>query len=409
MAKYTTMEYHPRKDPPFTVEQITRTVIQVAMVIALIYLGFRVADLTSELDLIKSDQSGQNCTCACQESDNNQQEVTADVLIFDDEFDVLNVTRWKHEITLGGGGNWEFEYYDNNRSNSYIKDGILYIKPTYLADDIGEANLENGYNMDIWGSDPANLCTGPQFYGCFRTSGAGGNYLNPIRSARIRTAESFNFKYGRVEVKAQLPKGDWIWPAIWMLPTTNQYGTWPASGEIDIMESRGNAPGYSAGGVDMFGSTLHWGPFYGQDPYTLTHAAKQAPKGQDFAQDFHIYGLIWNETYIGTYLDSPGNTVLSFPITKSFWELGGWSSSKLSNPWSNGGKNAPFDQNFFLIINVAVGGTNGYFPDGIGGKPWSDNDAHAVNSFWNARAQWQSTWNGEDTAMKIDSVKVWSV
>ena len=57
-----------------------------------------------------------------------------------------------------------------------------------------------------------------------------------------------------------MPKGDWIWPALWMLPKLNAYGKWPASGEIDICESRGNAPGYPAGGVDTFGSTLHWGP-----------------------------------------------------------------------------------------------------------------------------------------------------
>ena len=121
---------------------------------------------------------------------------------------------------------------------------FIYIKPTFLVDDIGEANLRGGYNFDLWGSSPSTLCTGPHFYGCFRTSGAGGNILNPIRSARIRTAESFNFRYGRVEVKAQLPRGDWLWPAIWLLPTTNQYSTWPASGEIVIMDSRGNAAGY---------------------------------------------------------------------------------------------------------------------------------------------------------------------
>lgn len=395
------MEY-PQKATPVTVGQI---IIQLAMAMALIYLGFRVADLTSELDHIKHDQKQ---SCRCQQSE-QEGVVTTGMLIFDDEFDTFNITRWKHEITMGGGGNVEFEYYDNNRSNSYVKDGVLHLKPTFLADDIGEANLENGYTMDMWGSEPAAMCTGPQFHGCLRTSGAGGIYLNPIRSARIRTAESFSFKYGRVEVKAQLPKGDWIWPAIWMLPSTNQYGNWPASGEIDIMESRGNAAGYSAGGVDTFGSTLHWGPFYGQDLYNLTHATKQAASGQDFAQDFHIFGLIWNKTYIGTYLDNPGNTVLSFPITKSFWRLGGWSKRKLNNPWSNGGKNAPFDQQFYLVMNVAVGGTNGYFPDGIGSKPWNDNDPHAVNAFWNARSQWQSTWNDEDTAMKIDSVKVWSM
>ena len=159
-------------------------------------------------------------------------------------------------ITLGGGGNWEFQYYDNNQSNSYVKDGVLSLKPSFLADDIGEDTLRGGgYRLDLWGSQPADVCTGPHFHGCERWSS--GNILNPIRSARIRTAQSFNFKYGRVEVRAQLPVGDWLWPAIWMLPTTNQYGIWPANGEIDIMESRGNEPNYSAGGMNTFGSTLH--------------------------------------------------------------------------------------------------------------------------------------------------------
>jgi len=51
--------------------------------------------------------------------------------------------------------------------------------------------------------------------------------MNPIASARLRTAETFSFKYGRVEIKAKLPKGDWMWPAIWMLPKNNEYGDWP--------------------------------------------------------------------------------------------------------------------------------------------------------------------------------------
>lgn len=67
---------------------------------------------------------------------------------------------------------------------------------------------------------------------CFLQKGAGGNVLNPIQSAKITTATTFNFQYGRVEVVAKLPKGDWLWPAIWMLPARNEYGMWPASGEF---------------------------------------------------------------------------------------------------------------------------------------------------------------------------------
>ena len=326
------------------------------------------------------------------------------ILALEDNFDDFNLSLWKHEITLAGGGNWEFEYYSNNRSNSYVRDGVLYIKPTLMEDDIGIDNLKNGFMFDIWGGSPADLCTDPSFYGCVRTSGAGGNYLNPIKSARIRTAESFSFKYGRVEVKAKLPKGDWLWPAIWMLPHDDQYGGWPASGEIDIMESRGNPPSYPAGGYDTFGSTLHFGPNYQHDIFWLTHDTK---KESTLASQFHVYGLIWNETYIGTYLDDESNVVLSHAIEKSFWSMTGLSSPPWDNPWIGRGNNAPFDREFYLIINLACGGTNGYFPDGQGGKPWSKTDQHAVNSFYNAKDQWYPTWNGEDSALQIDSVKVW--
>lgn len=164
-----------------------------------------------------------------------------------------------NRITAGGGGNWEFEYYTNNRSNSYTRDSILYIKPTLTADTIGEANLKSGYTLSLWGGSPADLCTSNMFYGCERQSGGGGNVLNPIQSARIRSVNSFSFKYGRLEVRAKLPSGDWMWPAIWLLPKYNQYGEWPSSGEIDIVESRGNSPSYPSGGVNTFGSTLHWG------------------------------------------------------------------------------------------------------------------------------------------------------
>ena len=86
---------------------------------------------------------------------------------------------------------------------------------------------------------PGDLCTSPSSYGCERT-GNGGNIINPISSARLRSANSFAFTYGKVEARAKLPLGDWLWPAIWMLPLKQEYGLWPTSGEIDIMESRGN-------------------------------------------------------------------------------------------------------------------------------------------------------------------------
>lgn len=65
----------------------------------------------------------------------------AETLIFEDDFNTLNFKNWQHELTLGGGGNWEFEWYVNNRSNSYVKDGVLYIKPTFTEDAVGTQTL----------------------------------------------------------------------------------------------------------------------------------------------------------------------------------------------------------------------------------------------------------------------------
>ena len=155
----------------------------------------------------------------------------------------------------------------------------------------------------------------------------------------------------------------------------NHKGVWPASGEIDIMESRGNDPSYSEGGVDSFGSTLHWGPFFGADKYSMTHAEYKLPTGKTFSDDFHVFGLYWDKDEMYTYLDTTDNVVLKVPINESFWKLGGFDANpNLNNPWEGSGSNdnAPFDQDFFLILNVACGGTNAYFPDGQGGKPWNN-------------------------------------
>lgn len=103
---------------------------------------------------------------------------------------------------------------------------------------------------------------------CFRNGcdrqGSPDNIINPIRSSRITSWESFRFKYGILEARAKIPAGDWIWPAIWFYPKNDSiYGGWPVAGEIDLMESRGNREMFQEGvntGVQQVGSTLHFGP-----------------------------------------------------------------------------------------------------------------------------------------------------
>jgi beta-glucanase (GH16 family) len=123
--------------------------------------------------------------------------------------------------------------------------------------DINNDKLYNGYALDLIAD---GSCTSTSNTSCVVTSDmVKGSMIPPVRSARLSTQGKKSIKYGRVEVVAQLPQGDWLWPAIWMMPENSAYGIWPRSGEIDIMESRGNQPGYPAGGRDVFTSTLHWG------------------------------------------------------------------------------------------------------------------------------------------------------
>ncbi|CAN0208082.1 unnamed protein product, partial [Phaeothamnion confervicola] len=131
---------------------------------------------------------------------------------------------WKHEITAAGGGNWEFQYYTNNRSNSFTEDGVLFIQPTLTEDFIGADAVsgEKPFTLDLWGVTPASQCTINMFYGCSRESNRAARIaINPVQSARLRTAGTFSFRYGRVEVRAKLPRGDWLWPGerVCLFPT----------------------------------------------------------------------------------------------------------------------------------------------------------------------------------------------
>lgn len=127
---------------------------------------------------------------------------------------------------MSGGGNEEFQWYVNDRANSYTTGGNLHIKPTFTSDIFGEDFLYNGRVVI-----PEWECTEYWNYGCDRTGGY-EHIINPIRSARIDSSQSFSFKYGTLEIRAKLPLGDWLWPALWMMPTHSVYGQWPRSGEI---------------------------------------------------------------------------------------------------------------------------------------------------------------------------------
>lgn len=275
--------------------------------------------------------------------------------VLDEDFSSgsLDPKIWTQEVEVDGFGNGQFEETTNTGENAYIQDGQLIIKPTLQDAKLVEANSV----IDLRGKG----CTGTTWEACVAvTNVTNGTIVNPVKSARLNTKVGAQIKYGRVEVVAKMPAGDWMWPAIWMLPANDTYGVWPASGEIDIAESRGNNHSYPDGGNQIMSSTLHLGPDTDEDSYYRYIAAKTALHST-FADKFHTFGLEWTDKYLFTYLDTRPQQVIYVRFFESFWKRNQYpaansNGTQLVDIWSQTGNDAtPFDENFYLILNVAVG------------------------------------------------------
>lgn len=293
----------------------------------------------------------------------------------------------------------------DTNENAYIDDGVLYIKPTLQDETLLTHN--NTLNLTKIGT-----CTSDYWANCVATTNTtNGTIINPVKSARINTKKGASIRYGRIEVEAKIPAGDWLWPAIWMLPVEDTYGAWPASGEIDIMESRGNNYTYPTGGDNIVSSTLHWGPDSDNDQWWRNNHKEEALH-TTWSADYHTYGLEWSEKYIFSFIDTRLLQVLYTRFGKPFWQRGDFPPSdangtRLVDPWSQTGRGStPFDQDFYLLLNVAVGGTNGWFEDGVQGKPWVDASPTAMHDFWKAKEMWYPTWEKAGW-MEVKSVKMW--
>ena len=154
-------------------------------------------------------------------------------------------------------------------------------------------------------------------------------------SARINTRDKFSFKYGKVEITAKVPKGRGTWPALWMLSQENRYGRWPMSGEIDIMEHVGR-------NEDNIFMCLH------TETYNHRRSAQYYFENKivDATKEFHVYSIDWDENNIIYYIDGVEQVHYN-KYDKEDHSHSGW----------------PFDQEFFLIMNLAIGGKFGGLVD----------------------------------------------
>ncbi|MBR1891032.1 MAG: family 16 glycosylhydrolase [Clostridia bacterium] len=241
--------------------------------------------------------------------------VTKYSLVFEDEFlgDELDYTKWTHmtgvrnEYGSSVGpmfwGNGELQYYDESATK--VSEGVLTITAT-------KTPMPNGRG-----------------------------YV----SSRISTRNKFKFTYGYVEAKMKLPADSGLWPAFWMLPepasaenTANRYGGWASSGEIDILESKGRI-------TDFVYTTLHFG-----NQGESTHIGS-ASKLSSPISEWHVYALDWSKDKMVWLID--GEPVME--VNSDEW----WSQVGADNAF------APFDVDFYILLNLAVGGNfdNGLAPN----------------------------------------------
>lgn len=215
-------------------------------------------------------------------------------LIFADEFDKegpVDAGKWIFETAPPNNGGWwngEKQHYTDRLDNAHVSDGTLKI-----------VAKKEEYTID----------------------GSTKNYT----SARLNS--TFNFTYGRVEVKAKLPEGAGTWPAIWTLGSNIGAVGWPACGEIDIMEHWGHKP-------TIVSSAVHTLACSG---VTRCDAHKMGEKGiEDYAAAFHTYAIDWTEEAITFYIDD--QLLYTYKPTP-----------KTADNW-------PFDKNQYILLNVAMGG-----------------------------------------------------
>ncbi|KZS21408.1 Beta-1,3-glucan-binding protein [Daphnia magna] len=335
-----------------------------------------------------------------------QSTVTERRILLNEEFDSME--RWEHVVTSYRMGENQFQYYTRRPENSFFRDGKLFIKPTLTTDRFGENFLHNGkFNLKKEG---CNLAVGG---GCVLK--ADHDIANPIQSAALVTKTKFTFTYGTLEVRAKMPRGDWLWPEISLMPANNVYGDWPKSGYIGLVSVRGNdnftCRGQSMGN-DVMESTLEWGL---SEDLNHTRSMTWMSKAQgnvSFSSDFRTYRLEWNPDGLHSFVDDQIVGSIQ-PPEGGFWGLSGFNNTN-QNPWANGTIMAPFDQEFFIAINVAVGGE--LFQDNCDNypypKPWNNSSPDTpMSSFWNKKDEWYPTWSqssADDSALQVDYVRVYA-
>ncbi|KAJ7709250.1 glycoside hydrolase family 16 protein [Mycena olivaceomarginata] len=302
-------------------------------------------------------------------------------LVFEDEFNSGDdaavfggggqAGRWLREVQMDGFGNGQFEMTTASSNNSFLLDGKLYLVPTLtnegapFADGTTYNSTDCTFNTTApnAGFDPA---TGEFDYAgyytaCSRTSNStAGTLINPVHARGSADDEAGNggkgkgsLRYGKVEVRAKMPKGDWLWPAIWLLPVNSTYGPWRAAARSTWSRRLHYVQG-----------ALNQGPNPALNAVSKTYflwTDRRVP----FTAGWHTYTLEWTESWLRISVDSAPAHAARHPLQPALLEARGSSpettldangkAEALKDPWTagvpgvngTGGNAAPFDQDFY--------------------------------------------------------------
>jgi beta-glucanase (GH16 family) len=223
------------------------------------------------------------------------------LMVWSDEFagEQIDQSKWDYDIGTGsnGWGNNELQYYTDRTDNVYLSEGKLVIQA-------------------IKEKSPYQDCD--------------------YTSARVVTRNKGDWKYGRFEIRAKLPRGQGIWPAIWLLPTDWLYGGWAASGEIDIMELLGHDP------HTVYG-TIHYGSKWPEN--VKSGQSFRLGQSPDFSEAYYTFAFEWDSNSMKWFINDSLYQIQTHWYTRDY-------------PFP-----APFNQRFHLLLNIAVGGNWPGYPD----------------------------------------------
>ncbi|CAO1390700.1 unnamed protein product [Diamesa hyperborea] len=361
--------------------------------------------VTNELDSYKAITEA-SAVAACEKSIStvNGKVVCKNTLIFNEEFNMEILKLWNYDTRFSSDlGDAAFSVYEKRPETSYIRDGKLTIKPELMTRfiDFDDARLRRGnYKLK-------ENCTplSSELYECERHASFGGYVLPPVSSAFLTTKNKFSFMFGKVEIRAKLPVGSYIYPQLLLQPaiSTNINTT----EHLKIAFIRANEE-LLFDGEDVGGRRLYGGAILSKNANNNNKWMKNKLTTTHLGKDFHLYELKWTPNEIVLSLDGQVYGTININLRTSALK----SNIKKASQWNADNLLAPFDKEHFIAIGVSVGGGK-YFHDSVLDgitkmkKPWKNSDPRGERLFYINRDSWYSTWNSP--TLEVDYIKIYSI